>query len=328
MEGFDKYKKINKEMIKSYIGYSNNPEIRFKATSGGIGSTVLKYLFDNNIINTSVSFKYDRKTLEYKPYLIYRYDDYEITGSIYHEINLIKFIKDNIKKIKGKFACFVLPCQAQAIRILLQKQGIDSFLIGLTCSSQQSIDATYYLLKRLNIKRTNVNKIQYRGNGWPSGIQIHLKNNKNIFVPNNNSLWTDIFHSRLFIQKRCFGCNNTLNIYSDISLADPWLQEYINEEKKGQTILICNSKYGYELICQIIDSNAIILKELDESLVIKSQNATIQRKNGYKKNNKWVYLLKKMHDSNLYKKLVLNNGFFLKLHNKLKKKIEQNIINK
>ena len=49
--------------MKSYIGYSTNSDIRYKATSGGIGTTIIKWLFDNKLIGTSISFEFDPITL-------------------------------------------------------------------------------------------------------------------------------------------------------------------------------------------------------------------------------------------------------------------------
>ena len=149
-------------MIASYIGYAADSDIRYKATSGGIGSAMIKYLFESKTIQTSITFDYNNKSLQYVPRLIYRYEDYNITGSIYHEIKLIQFIKQHIHEIQGGFACFVLPCQARAIRSMLEKAGIPNILIGLTCSSQQSIDATHYLLKRMQIVKENVTRIQFK----------------------------------------------------------------------------------------------------------------------------------------------------------------------
>lgn len=36
-------------MINSYIGYSTNLELRKKSTSGGIGSSIIKYLLEFNL---------------------------------------------------------------------------------------------------------------------------------------------------------------------------------------------------------------------------------------------------------------------------------------
>ena len=237
----------------SYIAYAADSQIRYEATSGGVGSAIIKYLFDNQIIQTSITFDYDCNSLQYVPRLIYSYDEYRITGSIYHEIRLIQFIKDNLYKIRGGFACFVLPCQTLAIRTILEKKGIRSILIGLTCSSQQNIGATCYLLKRMRIKERDVERIQYRGNGWPSGIQIKLKNKKEIFVPNNNSIWTDIFHSRIFVMPRCLRCHETISNKVDIALADPWIRAFVKNDNIGNTLCFIMTDVGNN----IFDSDKI-----------------------------------------------------------------------
>lgn len=313
-------------MIGSYIGYSSNTSIQYKATSGGVGTSVLKFLFDEGIINTSITFDYDKSTLQYVPRIIYKYEDYKITGSIYHEVKLINYIRDNIESINGGFACFVLPCQARAIRSILNRHGIKCILIGLTCSSQQDIDATYYLLKRLNINRKDVENIQYRGNGWPSGIQIRLKDNTQKFIPNNNSIWTQIFHSRLFIQKRCFSCQDTLNIHSDIALADPWLYEYIKNEKIGQTLILTNNTNADFLINKMHEHKYILIKQIDEVDIVKSQQNTILRKRTYKIFNNKINFIIKMFQSQLYRNIVCTNSIFFKIHCRIKSKIEYVLI--
>ena len=106
-------------MINAYVGCAIDSTVRYMATSGGVGSYLLKYLFDKGEIHTAITFDYDNEILKYVPRLIYKYEDYKMTGSIYHEINLIQFVKEHISEIKGEFACFVLPCQARAIRSIL-----------------------------------------------------------------------------------------------------------------------------------------------------------------------------------------------------------------
>lgn len=321
MERNHTYKKTTKTMKETYIGYSTDNTIRYSATSGGVGSSILKYLFDEGIIQTSITFDYNQKQLEYVPRLIHDYKDYKITGSIYHEIKLVQFIKEHIAEIKGGFACFVLPCQARPIRSILKKAGIPCFLLGLTCSSQQSIDATYYLLKRLNIETKDVNYIQYRGNGWPSGIQIQKKDNTTVHVPNNNSIWTQIFHSRLFILKQCFKCQNTLNIYSDITLADPWLKQYMSNETIGQTLIIAYSLTGNEILKKARHLNYIKLSPFEESLFILSQNNTLKRKSSYKKHPR----LMRIFTSYLHficKYNIIKFNFLFKIHCIIKNKIE------
>ena len=308
---------------KVFIGYSSDDNIRYTATSGGVGSSILKYLFNSGKINSAISFTFDSSLLQYIPSIIYKYDDYKITGSIYHEIDLYKFLSDNIDIIRSPFCCFALPCQVKPIKYLLSKNRIENIIIGLTCSSQQSIEATFLLLKLKKIKKENVEYIQYRNNGWPSGLTIILKNGQQKFVSNNNSIWTKIFHSRLFIQKKCFKCNNTLNQFADISLADPWLKNYLAEEKIGQTLFSTNNLKS-EDICQSAKTNKYIfyLELTDDELNI-SQRGTIARKLSYKKNRKIVKHLQKLFHSNIYKKIVTLNTLLFDCHCKIKNIIER-----
>lgn len=310
--------------MKSFIGYSAEPSIRFKATSGGIGSSLLKWLFDKKIVETSISFYFNAEKLRFEPRIIHSFDDYEICGSIYQEIDLIRFVKLHLNEIKGGFACFALPCQARTIRHLVNKAGHKSIIIGLTCSSQQTIEATKYLLRKEHLLESNIANIQYRGNGWPSGIQIQLKDNSKIFINNNNSIWTQIFHSRLFIRNKCFKCQDTLNKFSDFTLADPWFKEFIQNEKIGKTLVFDNTKED-SLLERCYKDGYIVLEEIPENLAINSQQGTIDRKKSYRYNKRKVNVFFRIINNKLYRKLIYYSSFF-KLHLFLKRKFENYLL--
>lgn len=311
--------------MKSYVGYSTDEYIRYHATSGGVGTALIKYMFEKGIINTSISFDFDASTLRYNPKIIHSYSDYNCVGSIYQEIDLINFIKSHINEIKGTFACFALPCQTRAIRFILERSGHKVFIFGLTCSSQQTLEATKYLLKRININPTDIRNIRYRGNGWPSGIQIETRNNKKVFIPNNGSIWTQIFHSRLFIRSKCFVCQDTLNQYSDLTLADPWLKRF-SSEKKGKSLIVCNTNEGEKILYTCSKFQNIELEVIDYREVINSQKETIIRKNCYKQLSV-AKCYKTIIESKLYRKIILIPLFF-SVHCKIKKYIERFLLYK
>ena len=306
--------------MKSYVGYSADADIRFKATSGGVGTSLIKWMFDKEIIGTSVSFDFDADSLRYVPKMIHSFSEYAICGSIYQEIDLVGFIKSHVDEITGGFACFTLPCQTRAVRAIVEKTGHEAFIIGLTCSSQQTLDATKYLLKRVGVNEVDVKCLQYRGNGWPSGIQIEMKDGRHVFVPNNNSIWTKIFHSRLFVRPKCFMCQDTLNKYCDVTLADPWLKEF-SDEKTGKTLVVCNSKMGEGILQRCKMDGYVELKEFSYNDIVKSQSGTISRKNSYRHtqiDNRY----KRMVSNKTYHNLAINPMFF-NIHIQLKNRIEK-----
>lgn len=311
--------------MKSYVGYSTDEYIRYHATSGGVGTALIKYMFEKGIINTSISFDFDASTLKYNPKIIHSYSDYKICGSIYQEMNLVNFIKLHINEIKGTFACFALPCQTRAIKSIVEKNGHKVFILGLACSSQQTLEATKYLLKRKDIRQTEVCNIRYRGNGWPSGIQIEKKNSEKVYIPNNGSIWTQIFHSRLFIRSKCFVCQDTLNKYSDLTLADPWLKRF-SSEKKGKSLIVCNSYEGERILRICSNSQNIKLEEIDCEEVISSQKETILRKNSYKTSS-IAKFYKTIIENKLYHTIALIPLFF-NIHCKIKKFIENYLLHK
>lgn len=312
--------------MKSYVGYSTDADIRYKATSGGVGTSLIKWMFDNGIIGTSVSFDFDPVSLRYVPKMIHSFSEYAICGSIYQEIDLVGFIKSHLDEIKGTFACFTLPCQTRAVRTVVEKAGHDVIIIGLTCSSQQTLDATRYLLKRVGIGEADVNALQYRGNGWPSGIRIETRDGKKVFVPNSRSIWNKIFHSRLFIRQKCFKCQDTLNKHSDLSLADPWLRQF-SGEKTGKTLVVCNTDMGNTVLCRCASDGCVNLGNIEYSEVVKSQKGTIQRKSSYAYSPNLMNKCRNVLGNEKYRKIMLKPMFF-QLHCKLKSMIEKYLLDK
>ena len=312
--------------MKSYIGYSTDADIRYRATSGGVGTSLIKWMFDNGVIGTSVSFTFDAESLRYVPKMIHSFSEYAICGSIYQEIDLVGFVKSHVGEIKGAFACFTLPCQTRAVRAIVEKAGHEAIIIGLTCSSQQTIDATKYLLKRVGIGEADVTSLQYRGNGWPSGIQIETKDGKKVFVPNSRSIWNKIFHSRLFIRQKCFMCQDTLNKHSDLSLADPWLRQF-SGEKTGKTLVVCNTDIGNNILCQCANDGGVSLDNIEYSEVVKSQKGTILRKNSYVYSPDLMNKCRSVLGNETYRKIMLKPMFF-QLHCKSKNMVEKYLLNK
>jgi len=312
----------------SYIGWSNDHDVRYRATSGGVGSTLVKYCFDKGFITHAMSFEFDEHTLRYYPVMVRSFADYKITASIYQEMDMWTFFRDNLTREvigEGQVLCFCLPCQTVSVRKIAERNGIRIIIIGLTCSSQQYFGATSYLLKRHGISPMEVSHIQYRGNGWPSGVQISLKTGQSIIVPNLDSIWTGIFHSRLFIPKRCFQCTDTLNDNADLTLADPWLPKYIKSETIGKTLVHANTDTGKRLLSSCLHDGYLTLEKITYEDIVSSQKFTIDRKARYRNNKRLVLRFASIFSNVLYRNLVLNTRIGYRIHDYLKNLMERRL---
>lgn len=168
---------INKALAY-YIGYSTDDLIRYKASSGGIGTSIIKYLLSTSEYDTSMTFVYDKEKCGYIPKLIYDFNEINICGSVYQDIDIFSFLKENISSIKNGIIVTCMPCQVQGIRSVLDRNNINNFIISFCCSGQTTLEGTWLCYRYMGIDKSQVINMQYRGNGWPSGIQIELFDGK------------------------------------------------------------------------------------------------------------------------------------------------------
>ena len=304
----------NSNQLLYQIGCCTDRDVRFKSSSGGIGTAIIKYLLDTGAYGTAMTFEYDNTECQYRPKLIYNYKDYNNCGSIYQDTDTIGFVRRNIDRIRDGIIITCMPCQVKAIKSILSRRGIRNFIVSLCCSGQTTIYGTWYYYKLLGIRKEDVNNIQYRGNGWPSGIQINLKNGDLIKKNNYTYPWTLMHKSLLFRPKRCLYCTMKTTKDADVSLADPWLREYIENDNEGNSVIICN-EYGEKTIKQMETEGILSLKTISEAEYIESQLGTIEEKaksNKYKRFNKIIASMGK--EDSVYKRIVVSSVYFMKMH--------------
>lgn len=311
--------------IKEYIGYSTDDEIRYNASSGGVGSSLIKYLFDTKQIDNSITFIFNNNVCKYEPQLINNFDDYNICGSVYQDVDLIKFIKDNIELLRGKrVALSALPCQVKPLRFILKNNNVECFIISFVCSGQLIIDGTYCLYRFLGIKREDVKYMQYRGKGWPSGIHIQLNNGKEYFKDNYSFPWSLIHSSYLFHPKRCFLCKETISENSDMSIADPWLQSYIGKDSIGYTLFTVNTAKCYNIINEMCSSKYLQLEDATQEDIYMSQKHTFKRKQSISVAiNKRLAIL---YSNKIYRFIFSYNIILMKIHTNFLSRVFRKIL--
>lgn len=300
--------------LSFYIGYSIDKTIRYKAASGGIGNIFIKYLLSTEDYNTAITFIFNKHKCIYEPKLIYDYKDFNNCGSIYQDVDTIEFIRRNLKNIRGGIIITCMPCQVRAIRSILCKNNIPNFIISFCCSGQTTIEGTWCYYKALKIKKQSIIHMQYRGNGWPSGIQLQLKNGTIIRKENYSYPWTLIYQSMLFKPKRCFKCTEDISYISDISLADPWLEEYKKSDDIGHTMFVVNTEQGEIILKRILEKSLIFIKESSYQQYYLANGHTIQAKKERQRNKQYTQFLMNLCSNPLYRKFFTYNIYTLKAH--------------
>ena len=271
-----------------YIGHTTDKVLRYKASSGGLGSLLQKYLLSSGEYGTSITFRFNMEKCMYEPQMIYRIEDINVCGSIYQDINIATFVRKNIGNIKNGIVLACPPCQVSAIRNTLNKANIPNFIISFCCSGQMTIEGTWKYYELLGINKEDIANMQYRGNGWPSGIQILLKNGEKIYKDNWTEPWITLHTAGFYRPKRCYYCKLDTSYKSDISLADPWLAKYRNEDKIGNTLFVVNSSLGRDILNAISEKGLFEYVDIDYSSYYIAQKTNVEKANRVQNQEKYL----------------------------------------
>ena len=302
---------------KYYIGHTTDGKERHKASSGGIGSALIRYLLSLPEFGTGLTFVFNQKACHYDAKLIYSASEINVCGSVYQDIDLPKFINEHIKEIKGGMVVSCMPCQVSTIRTILNKAKIPNFIISLVCSGQTTVEGTWCFYKFLGIRKEDIINMQYRGNGWPSGIQIWLKNGRKIYRDNYTEPWVTIHRSNLFKPKRCFFCKRDTNYNADISLADPWLKEYKENDRTGHTLFIVHSEKGQQTLEEMRDKGFVSYRESDYESYYIAQKPNVQKVARVEQEKKRIELRLKRCENKLYHRIFTSSYRMMRIHNSM-----------
>ncbi len=273
---------------KAFVGYTKNDQVRNKATSGGIITTLLDWAIREKIIDSAlvVKSKTDDPFSSEATIIFDCPSLYESSGSRYLPVEFSSAIKaiiynENIKKT----AIVGLPCHihgitlAQSLLPNLNEKII--FKIGLFCKQTKDIRFTDMILAKMKLNKNEVKSIKYRAKGWPGNIVVTLKNEQIKIFPYNyfNMLWGALSCS----PKSCLTCTDSMSRYADISVGDAWLPDYINEEQ-GTSVILARTQTGQKLLNQAITKNKIAIQSIDPTEILKVQPKFIVQA---KKENYW-----------------------------------------
>lgn len=299
---------------------------RYDGSSGGVVTAIARELFKQGRISSAVCFEFSGPSL-FEPRLIFNSNDYIQTGSIYHQVPLVQFLRDNLKLIRAPLFVTCLPCQITAIRRLLSRSNIECVLVSLVCSGQMNKQATYDFLRVHGIDIEQVKHFCYRGKGWPSGIQVEMQDGQKHFFHNLQSDWKTFFHSTIYNLDRCFHCTDSHGRDADFMVADPWLKEFIEHETQGCTVVAARPHWA-GLLDEMLQKRLLEFhKELSLADFVESQYWTVAKKESFRRFASLRFLIH-LFRTPLYRRLFLTGRYryfhykrYMKILNRYKRKL-------
>jgi len=279
--GTEPLNKLMGNYINCYTGYSTNNNIRCNSSSGGLVSQLLIFALENKIIDGALVTKMNKNNpLEPEVFIAQtREEIISASGSKYCPVPLNKAIKE-ILKFNGKIAVVGLPCHINGLR---KAENINSKLkekiklhLGIFCSRTDDFQATEFYFDWFGINISEVEKIDYRTEGWFGYMKIKQKNKDAILIPFKQ--YIRVHELRFFTPKSCSLCHDLTCELSDISFGDAWLPEIERTDKIGTSICISRSKYSEEFLQGAIDKGVIKLNLENVNVVNRSQGVDFKKK--------------------------------------------------
>lgn len=273
--------------LSNYAGYVDEGEFREKGSSGGFGKWLLTELLETDYVDYVIQVEPNKKNGELFTYSIFSKGDDLLVGSksAYYPVTMVDGL-NFIKKNKGRYAITALPCFSKAIRLLcLQDDILNSrvkFVLGVICGHLKSTGFAESLAWQVGVEPNKLEHIEFRGK-----IEGKRANEKGIYAIDSNNQKSKVVSSRsliggdwghgLFKYKACDYCDDVVGETTDVSIGDAWLDDYINDSK-GANVVIIRNKIINDIVKKAINTSRLKLDAISKEKVIKSQSAGIRHR--------------------------------------------------
>jgi len=263
------YNKYLGNYISCYVGQGKNPSLLYKASAGGIVTSILETAISNNLIDGALVVGMSEELPLFPESYIARTKEelHSAAGSKYFPIPVNTTLREIIQR-EGNYAVVGLPCHINGIRkaelsIPKLKKKI-SLHIGLFCGYSIDFKATEFLLHKLGILKDNVRKISYRDGIWPGGFRVITKTGTEHFISKSEY---NSYLNYFFTSRRCSLCTDQSNELSDISVGDAWSLGL----KDGWSEVIVRTIAGEQFLKDAIKAKTIKVYKISPTKVTASQ---------------------------------------------------------
>jgi len=229
-----------------YFGWSRDRSIRFWSASGGIVTTLLRYLLEKKVVDYVLVTKH--RSLSAYPVITNNVRDVvESSGSIYFKtFTLIRLKKLLSLTRRGyRVAIVGLPCMLRVVKKVLPPELREHIiLIGLMCYHINAFWYLKYIFSKFSPSTTaRPISVSPRRGGWPGKIMLKYYVDdltRNVEV-GEFALWSAIPIFELIAPRGCLYCCEHAAIEGGIVVADAWDPKFFGRDSLGVLLFFVRS---------------------------------------------------------------------------------------
>lgn len=263
------------QLISCYRGHASDYNLRWRATSGGAITALLKLSFEIGVIDAAVVTGLDPSNPAMTAsFIAHSFKEVlQACGARYAPSPVLQCLREAMKS--DRIAIVGLPCHFETLRkaeiVSKELERKIALRLGLFCSHNVSLLGTEFVYRHFRIPSAKIAIFRYRGDGWPSGIRIETADNEKFFVPNQGSFWTQMFMAFIFAAPYCLLCRDHTSELADISFGDAWLPEVMKANDAGESVIITRTPIGERVIREAVKRDELQVSELSADKIVESQ---------------------------------------------------------
>ena len=265
--------------LERWEGCATDPEIRYKASSGGILSALALYCLEQENMafvlhagmNEAEPWKNETVQSRTKNDILSR------TGSRYAPASPCEGLL--AIEQSGRPCVFIgKPCDATAAMALRRTRPSLDRNLGLVltffCAGTPSSKGTLDLMRSLDFGPEQVGEVRYRGEGWPGRFRVRSKDRTRDGSLSYEDSWGRLTHYR---PMRCNLCPDGLGRVADLSCGDAW-ESYGAASDPGRSIVIVRTRRGQEILHRAMAAKYVNLVPIGASAVLSAQRDLLARR--------------------------------------------------
>lgn len=264
--------------LEIWEGWATDPEVRFRASSGGILTALSLYVIEVEQFGGVVHAGMDPE----KPWMNRNYisrtraDVVARAGSRYAPSSpceaLAELPGDGLHAFVGK------PCDVSAVAELRRRDPELDRRLGLVlsffCAGTPSTRGTLDLMQQLGTKPEDTTEVHYRGDGWPGRFRMTLRSGESSPTLSYADSWGRLTGYRPL---RCNLCPDGLGRLADISCGDAWDQFEENGDP-GRSLILVRTERGRRYLQAAAAAGYITLIPAGTARVLAAQKNLLRRR--------------------------------------------------
>lgn len=265
--------------LEIWEGHATDPNIRYKASSGGILSALALYCLEQEgmefVLHTAMDTlePWKNRTVQSRT----REEILSRAGSRYAPSSPCEGLQA-VEESQGPCVFIGKPCDTAAVMALSRERPRLASKLGLVmtffCAGTPSVQGTLDLARDLGFSQSEIGAVRYRGEGWPGLFKVRSKTDGREGTMLYKDSWSKLTKYRSI---RCNLCPDGLGREADIACGDAWEKEGADADP-GRSIVIVRTERGRQLLRRAMEAKYVEIMAIEAGRVLVAQKNLLARR--------------------------------------------------